>query len=162
MAEAFSLAAGILQVVDFGRQFVFTARQFYQSGTEGVDGLLDLQAIAINLKTVLETLLANAQDNIETLGGVDDISLTKECAETLSEMLNTLEKIQVPGKGRKRDATVAAFKFLWNKGKIDALQDRLDKYSKQLILNLTFSLRWVQEALATSISGLKSLTECMQ
>jgi hypothetical protein len=62
MAEAFGLVAGILQVVDFGRQYVSTAYKLYKSGVDGAESLSDLQAFANNLQAVLDTLHKHSQN----------------------------------------------------------------------------------------------------
>ncbi|KAL6411992.1 hypothetical protein AUP68_04372 [Ilyonectria robusta] len=141
MAETLGLVAGILQVVDFSRQFVVTARKIHKSGIEGLDSLSDHQVFAKNLQVVVDALLDESANSEATTGDNSDDTLAKECASTLSDMIETLGSIHIPSKGLKRDTAVQSFKVLWNKDKINALQDRLDKYSKQLTLKLILSLR---------------------
>lgn len=143
MAETLGLVAGILQVVDFSRQFVLTARKIHKSGIEGLDSLSDHQVFAKNLQVVVDALLDESANAEATTESDSDDTLAKECASTLSEMIETLGSIHIPPKGLKRDAAVQTFKVLWNKDKINTLQDRLDKYSKQLTLKLILSLRLV-------------------
>ncbi|KAH6866015.1 hypothetical protein B0T10DRAFT_96367 [Thelonectria olida] len=141
MAEAFSLAAGILQVVDFGAAYLTTARNLYKSGKDGAENLSDLQAFASNLEKVLDTLRKHSQNADGVAGSPNDSALAKECAATLEDMLDKLRRIKLSSKGRRRDAAIDAFTMLWNKERIDALQGRLDHYVQQLTLNLMVSLR---------------------
>jgi hypothetical protein len=63
MAEAvaaLSLAANILQVLDFGKRFTFAAWTIYRSGVEGVDFLSGLQASLDDFWVVLRELREDA------------------------------------------------------------------------------------------------------
>lgn len=147
MAESvagFSLAASILQVLDFGKHFTCAAWKIYRSGAEGIDLLSDVQSVSNDLKSVLKDL----QEGIPGLRasrsakGDDGIFLLAEkCAAVLNQMLQSLATIGTPGEGCKRDAIKTAFKLAWKKGDIESLQTRLDQFRDELTFNLVFSLR---------------------
>lgn len=149
MAEAvagLSLAANILQVLDFGKQFLCAAWAIYRSGAEGIDLLSDLQSITNDFESVLGELQGGAARDraLRSAKGDDDdgiFLLAEKCAAVLSEMLQSLAKIGAPGKGRKRDAVKTAFKLAWKKGDIETLQKRLEQFRDELNLHLVFSLR---------------------
>ncbi|KAK1765197.1 hypothetical protein QBC33DRAFT_593208 [Phialemonium atrogriseum] len=148
MAEAvagLSLAATILQVLDFGKQFLCAAWAIYRSRAEGIDLLSDLQSITNDFDSVLGELEGGAARDraLRSAKGDDDgiFLLAEKCAAVLSEMLQSLAKIGAPGKGRKRDAVKTAFKLAWKKDDIETLQKRLEQFRDELNLHLVFSLR---------------------
>jgi hypothetical protein len=56
-------------------------------------------------------------------------------------MLESLAKIGVPEKGRKRDAVKTAFKLAWQKDDIKTLQNQLGELRDELNIHLVISLR---------------------
>jgi hypothetical protein len=141
MAEvaALSLAANILQVLEYGKKFVTTAWAIYRSDSEGVELLADLKCTSHGLKPILNQLQECPRQGQE---GEDSISsLAKQCACILKEMLESIPNSQTSGTGRKRKAAVAAFRLVWKENKVHMLSRRLDKYRDDLNLNLVVSLR---------------------
>ena len=148
MAEAvaaLSLAANILQVTDFGIQFVTTAWKIWRSGPEGIEAFATLQALSQDLKSV-STQLQTGQDALRTdhLAASDKgiFEAARECSNAAQEILDRLDKLGLHSTpARKRDAARASFKLLWKSDDIKALQARFEGIRNQLTLNLAASLR---------------------
>jgi hypothetical protein len=143
---ALSLAANILQVVQCGLRFVSVAWGIYRSGQGGVDIFSDLHTISNDLEVVLRQIQTDApgsapQNSASSCGGI--FQLAEECAKVARQMLDSLENLGLPEKGRKREALKAAFKLTWRSDDIKSLQRRLEEFRSQLILNLVVSLRYV-------------------
>jgi hypothetical protein len=150
MAEAIaalSLVGNILQVIDFGSQFASTAWKLYKSSRESrtsIDEISPLQTINFNLSNVLQDIreqfhfVGQASESNEGI-----LNLAKECAVLVEELLQSLNKIGLKDATRKRDALRAAFKMIWKKDEISALQERLHHFRSQLILALVVSVRLV-------------------
>ena len=146
MAEAvaaLSLAANILQVLDFGKQFTFAAWAIYRSGSGTINFLSDLQSTSSNLRPVLQELeeSSRAPASSSTTSDNGILVLASKCSGVLNQMLESLASIGGLEKGRKRDAAKAAFKLVWKKGDIEDLQKRLDQFRDELTLHLVVSLR---------------------
>ncbi len=144
MAEAvaaFSLAVNILQVVEYGYQFVRTAWQIWDAGGGSVDTLRSLRLVADDLKPAMSQLSGQPQssqptynNNLSTLG--------MECAKVAQEMLATLDEVEGDLTSRKkRIAIMAAFKQIWKRNEIEALQSRLESLRNQINFSLLVSLR---------------------
>jgi hypothetical protein len=141
-AAALSLAANILQMVEYGFGFVATAWKIWQSGQEGVAALANLEILSQNLNGVSQRLqvdLPSSQAEEASSHGM--FHLAAECTKATQEMLGTLENIGSPSRGRKREAVKAAFRIAWKMDDIKALRDRLEGFRNQLTLNLVTSLR---------------------
>jgi hypothetical protein len=145
MAEAiaaFSLAANVVQFIDFGCNFVSTAWNIYRHGHPGEGKFLDLQTVTNDLKIIVDKLQPKAaQGCTETREHDGLFKLSEECQLLALEMLASLSNIIISNKGRKRDAIKHAFRVLWKEEKIKSVQARLDGFRSQLMLHLLASLR---------------------
>jgi hypothetical protein len=139
-----SLAASVLQALDFGKPFTCAAWKIYRSGAEGVDLLSDVQSVSNDLRSFLKDLQEGTHRPraSPTVKGDDGIFLLAEKrAVVLNQMLQSLDSIGTPGAGRKRNAIKTDFMVAWKKGGIESLQTRLDQFRDELTLHLVFSLR---------------------
>lgn len=155
MAEAvagLSLAANILQMVEYGGVFVTTAWKIYSAhaDTDVVKNFKQLQYLAKDVEKVLVSLetgipavspTSASSDN----GDTDLIRLAEECRKVIVEILALVGKIgdQKSRKNRFNKAVKEAFRLTCGQGKLESLQTRLDDMRSQLILRLVHSLRYV-------------------
>jgi hypothetical protein len=105
-----------------------------------------LHTISNDLEAVLRQIQADTpgsdpQNSASGRGGI--FQLAEECAKVARQMLDSLENLGRPEKGRKREALKAAFKLTWRSEDIKSLQRRLEEFRSELILNLVISLRYV-------------------
>ncbi|KAJ9137859.1 p-loop containing nucleoside triphosphate hydrolase [Pleurostoma richardsiae] len=144
-AVAFGLAVNALQVVDYGIKFLATAWNIWKSGKEGVDGLVDLQLVSQDVRAVvkeLETAPSSSSHPLNDGSNERIMTLAKECGEISQRILDSVESLGIPGKGRrKRQAIVAAARLAWKYDEIMALQARLADMKSEITLNLNISLR---------------------
>lgn len=145
MAEALvavSLAASILQFIDVGSRFVSNVWKIYISGKERTSELPDIRETTEDLHNVLEGL-KNSQGAV--LGVREDErglqQLVQSCQTLATELLGTLQKINLPDKIRKRDALMAAFRMVWKEEEIKSLQSRLEEFRQEVALHLLSLIR---------------------
>ncbi|KAH7273155.1 hypothetical protein B0J15DRAFT_574019 [Fusarium solani] len=145
--EAFSLAASIMQVIDFGSNFVITAIAIYRSSSSTPDDLLAVRSLQTNsesLGAVLGTLKADSSRLANRSSGNENdgiIALANECSKALQKMLDTLEIVKPSKTGNIWKAMKSAVALKWNESSLSALQSQLNDFKHQISLNLLVSVR---------------------
>lgn len=154
MAEAIaalSLAANILQMVEYGGFFVTTAWKIYSSpaDTHLAKDFDHLRYLTEDVDKILGSLEQNDLDTTSAAGlrdrDRDLLALIAESRKITEEILDSLNKIGNPTawRSKKRKAIQAAFKSTWKSDRIADLQTKLDRIRSQLTLHLVHSLRYV-------------------
>lgn len=154
MAEAIaalSLAANILQMVEYGGFFVTTAWKIYssQADTRLANDFDHLRYLTEDVENILGPLEQNDLDTASAAGLRDRdrnlLALVAESRKITKEILDSLNKIGNPAawKARKRKAIKATFNLTWKSDHIADLQTKLDRIRSQLTLHLVHSLRYV-------------------
>jgi|ERR1700722_18828219 hypothetical protein len=143
MAEAvaaFSLAANVIQFIDFTAKVASNFWRFYKIGGNGASEIPDIRTITADLNTVLlRVQLSAGNDDSESALR----QLARECrnvATGLQKVLESLAKVRAD-KPTKQEALKAAFKLVWKEKEIKAFQTRLDQFRAQLTVHLLASLR---------------------
>lgn len=155
MAEAvasLSLAANILQMVEYGGVFVTTAWKIYSENadTDIVKDFKQLQYLAKDVDKVLgsleQDLPAFSSTSMSSENGDPEMArLAEECRKVTMEILEFVGKTgdQKSWKTRMHKVVREAFRLTWGQGKLVKLQTKLDSMRSQLILRLVYSLRFV-------------------
>ena len=141
---ALSVAANVVQFVDFGVRTVSTFWRFVQSGTDAKSGIPDVQSTTRDLQELLKNLqssTANASDIPENERSL--YRLVDECQNVASDLLKLLNKISLPDKSRKRDTLKAACRMVFREEEIKSMHARLEGFRSQLTFHLLASLRYV-------------------
>lgn len=150
MAEAvaaLSLAANILQMVEYAGVFVTTACKIYSSRADTpLDEDSDrLRSHTREVKKILGSLEQNESDSSAVVGlrdrDRDLLNLAAESRKVIGEILDSLKETENPTSWRK--ALQAALKSTWNNRRIARLQTKLDGVRSQLTLHLVHSMRCV-------------------
>jgi hypothetical protein len=126
----FSLAANIVQFIDFGTRLASTVYRLYRSGQDCDSQLSDIQKITNSLQDVLKNLQLQAPEKDDDIPQCDLnlLRLAEECHQMTVELLSSLSKVRLPDKVHKRDAVKAAFKMIWNEADIKSFEKRLDRF----------------------------------
>jgi hypothetical protein len=133
--SALSLAANIIQVVDFGIDVIRGRKALYERGCRDEDGAID--AYALNIREACQTLQAALKQKQRSLGA-PPTRLTKvtidasAAADELRIELNKLKLSQSQGAQRAGQAFKIALTGLVKSGKIKKLQQRLELQHKAL------------------------------
>jgi hypothetical protein len=144
MAEAiaaFSLAANVLQFVDFGSRLVGTLWSYYKSNRKGTRQGPDLLSISADLQHILQGFQLPDNGTYEDVGLVQ---LARECEAVAEEMQDLLQSVfhHEAGSMGKREALLVAFKMMLKEDDLRSLQDRLNQFRHQLVVHLLASLRY--------------------
>lgn len=140
----FSLACGVIQVVDFSTKTLMKCKEIYKEGSiSGYQELEDLTKHLINARSKLNLPSANqSSGSIRKPDEQDLLELAKQCSTVAHQLLKNFHSLKIEGPHKKRQAIFKTVKFLWDKGEIQGLQKRLDAYrvalDTQILLNLRF------------------------
>ena len=144
---AFSLACGVIQVVDFSTKVVVKCREIYKDGASSENK--EIESLAKHLKDVyMELDSANAVVKPGPMFQLhrDDQDLQKlaqQCSETAKELITQLQKLKIQGQPRKRDVLRRTVKVVWKKSAIEDIERRLEHYRRTLDTRILINLRFV-------------------
>lgn len=148
MAEAigaFSLAANILQFVDFGSRAVASLWWYYKENRKEIKQGPDLFTICTDLQRVLCEFELPEDDGTHEDAGL--VQLAREChgvAEEMQKVLRSVFNAETPaGSMGRREALLAALRMLWKEEHLQSLLDRLSQFRHQLVVHLLASLRYI-------------------
>jgi hypothetical protein len=145
MAEAvaaFSLAANVIQFIDFGTKVAANFYGFYKAGSRPQYEFSDLEVICQDLAPVLQNLqLAGSDSDVQGTGLGRLAQECQKCAERLNEKLQPVLKARSQQLG-KREMLKVAFKAAWKDDEMRSLRDQLENFQRQLTLHLLASMRY--------------------
>ncbi|KAI4186918.1 MAG: hypothetical protein LQ348_004157, partial [Seirophora lacunosa] len=128
---AFSLAAGILQVVDVSFRAVRICRELHKNGSLAEHD--DTQKVASALASAsnrLETTL-NQVAKPQSQDDIQIIDLSAKCSKLAEELLEELQKLRCE-QDSLRQVIKKGFRAMRQKSSLDAKQDLLEKYRRVL------------------------------
>ncbi len=133
---AFSLARGVIQVVDFSTKVVVKCRGIYKDGALSENR--EIESMTKHLTDLFTELKsASAVPNPGPLSQLyhDDHDLQKlaqQCSETAAKLIAELQDLSIQGQQRNRDVFRKAFKGVWKKSTVEGIQRRLEYYRRTL------------------------------
>ena len=148
--SAFSLACGVIQVVDFSLKISSTCRKLYKKGSVSEND--EIQGWAENLTKLCDELNPPVTDGIpvDTLSANEQelLNLAASCSSTAHNLINELDGLKVSGPRKKREAFKQGFRSIWKKDVIEEVQKRLDSYQKILDTRILVYVRYVRTTLS--------------
>ncbi|RDL30687.1 uncharacterized protein BP5553_10032 [Venustampulla echinocandica] len=151
--SALGLAANIFQFIDFGTRLLSGTLEVYHSTTGASSENIEIEEISERLSIFSDELSTNPASRSSR-----DLAVAKfagRCKVVSDELLEVVTELKVvDGPNRKWRSFRKALKTLWNKEKIQSLQNRLETVRQQLTLELSASARAQQESLITEIRNL--------
>ena len=143
---AFSLACGVIQVVDFSTKAVTLCAQLYRDGT--LAQYKDLEETAKQLSDLRTALKLSAAGQSTKLNQIpSETLLTKiatDCSDNAELLVIRLRAFKIAGSHRKRQVIRKTFKALREKREIQEIQNRLDSYRRALDSQILVNLRFVE------------------
>ena len=144
---AFSLASGVIQVVDFSTRIIGKYRELRKTGASSE--YKEMESMATHL-TDLTTQL-QLPSTIQSPGSApqlyhDDmelLQLAQQCSKTAAILKDEVQKLSIHGQGRKRDAFRKSIKIIWRSSAIEDIQRSLERYRKTLDTRVLINLRSV-------------------
>lgn len=132
--SALSVAASVVQFVDFTFRLVSSTRAIIKSKSGFAGDVDTLDAIARDATELSDALAASpALDASSTTLQ----ALVGECKTIAESLLAVLENLRT-NKTKKWSCFVAALRTVWSKGKIDGFVDRLGKVQAQISTHMHF------------------------
>ena len=141
---AFSLACGVIQVVDYSTRVVSACREIYKDGVSSENN--ELEELAGHMKSLRSTLTTlNQSGESKPLFGDDDNlhALAIECCETADELTDELATLKPIGPHKKPQAVKKTFKAFGKKDVIGGIQRKLDRQRSMLETHILVNLRFV-------------------
>lgn len=148
--SALSVAAAVVQFVDYGTGIVAKGRKLYKSAEGALTENIELGIASVRLQRLSGTLqdsLRRGQQGLqrgplnESDQALEDIC--RACVEVSKELVDRLEKLKVPDghPHRKWKSFRQALKTVWSKEKIEEVADRLAKFRIELDTYVILSLK---------------------
>ena len=133
---AFSLACGIIQVVDFSTKVVKRCHELYRDGASAENK--EIEEMAKHL-TILHTNL-----DLSHHGGDEDLmDLGSKCSSTARQLIAELAKMKVIGPHKTRQALKKTVRGMFKGNAVDDIEKRLGEYRKLLDSRILIDLRFV-------------------
>ena len=124
---ALSVAANIIQFVEFGFKLFFKSRALYKASDERVEESVELEIISKALKRLSNDLLATPSSTMpQSQAEADLLPLAKRCQAIADELLVALNKLQVNGGKGKWQCFRSALKRIWKSHEIDNMVRKFD------------------------------------
>ena len=146
---AFSLACGVIQVVDFSMKVLAKCKEIHDHGA-----LSENQEIEEITKQLTDLQIDNSlPQSSETTQTPDDRELrelVKTCSATAEQLVAKLRTLKIEGPHKKRQAIVKTVKALREKREIHDLEKRLSSYRSVLDTKILVNLRFVEESASCS------------
>ena len=139
---AFSLACGVIQVVDFSMKVLAKCKEFYDHGAlsehQEVEGITKhLTNLRIGVSPPQSSGTTQTPDDRGLL------DLAKTCSETAEQLVAKLQSLKIEGSHKKRQAVFKTLKAFREKRGIHDLEKRLDNHRSALNTKILINLRFV-------------------
>lgn len=140
--SALSVAASVVQFVDFAFRILSDARQLYEDGELSVN--IQSSRVASELgswskdlrRSIREqnsTSLSNNEQELETL--------CRDCAALAGDLKARVENLKPAGKGRPWESVGQALKSMWSRKELNEVEAKLSTYRDAINSRLLGSLR---------------------
>lgn len=143
--SAGSVAAIVIQVIDFGSKLISKTVEISRSSSGLLIGNSDLEKITEDLKQVSEKLQKSLKSESSgrslTADELAERKLGEECQAVASELLGVLQRLNRDGKQSRWRSFRQALMSVLQETRIADLEKRLDRFRQELILRMLASLR---------------------
>lgn len=151
---ALSVAANVIQLVDFGTRLIRNIHQLHQDGQVSED--IDLHTVTKDLRDLNGRLQTSAEQRSDQHSFAGDetalVHLVRGCNKVADEMIGRLSKLS-GAKHKSWDSFRLALKSLWTRKEIEAIAARLESYRDQLVLRILVDLRDEVKSLSFDINA---------
>ena len=142
----FSLACGVIQLVDFSLTAFKECKEIYHHGAlSQYQGIEDTLQHLTNLQEDLKLQMpAQTLRSTQISSEKGLLELAKQCTTTAQELVHMLETLRVKGSDKKRGTIKIFLKNLRLRPQIKDIQVRLDGHRSALDTQLLINLRFVK------------------
>lgn len=139
--SALSLAAAIIQFVDFGSKILVTGYETYRSTAGATQEQVDLQQLTHSLYKFQDQLGTPSRQPTPDQRILEEQA--RKCSVLAGDLLQLLDDLKVKEQGLLRtwDSFRQACRSVRKKGEIKRLEGRLDSISRQINSRLLYMIR---------------------
>ncbi len=146
---AFSIACGVIQIVDFSSKALTKCKEIYDHGA--ISGYQDVEEISNHLTNLQKDLYLPGSRETERPSDIDLLDLATKCSTTATHLVTNLRDLRLDGPRRERDALRMTVKHFREKKDIQDIQKRLDSYRNALNTHILINLRFVRFSISKSV-----------
>ncbi|KAJ8131293.1 hypothetical protein O1611_g2333 [Lasiodiplodia mahajangana] len=153
--SALALSGNVLQFIESAVKLLSEARQVCHSASGITTSNKDAITVYEDFRDAAGSLLASPVRSTT----VDDLavaSLAERCQELSDDLVKDLKNLQAKNPGSKREGLRIAWRALREKGELESMEKRLDRYRQQILTRIIFMMS--QEQSSTFLL----LKECAQ
>ena len=130
--SAIGIAGSIINFVDFTSKLISGTYEIYSSSAGATDEHADLAKVIEDVLDVTRRLSystrpAMTDDETALLG------LVSNCRELSQELVQVLKRLQTKNPKSKSESIRVALRSVCGKGKLESLENRIDKYRRQIL-----------------------------
>lgn len=144
--SALSLAATIVQFVDFSSKIVSGAAELYRSAEGSLTNNVELSTIVTDLSAISSGLEVHDRELSHEYEYSKDeralANLAVQCKDLADKLMDVLDDLSVKGSHKKWKSVRQALRSVWKENEIRDIQKRLDSFRSQLTLRLVATLRY--------------------
>lgn len=145
--SATSLAACVVNFLDFAGKLISVTNELRESGIEGRVGTMELEQITSDLLGWSSKLKTSRKESLRAATDSEDgekcyTDHAMKCQNIAKELLGVISKVKNKG-GRSStwDNLRTALLSIWHEKEIEALETRLDRYRQQIMFDNVELLR---------------------
>jgi len=138
--SALSVAAAVVQFLDFGGSILASTFAIYKSSNKG-DGTKDITSITTRLITLNSDLKRSVGFTPASQIDEDIVILCQQCNKAADDLLDALRQLNSASNTNLWNSFKIALRTVWSQGEIDALQSRLEAYRQQICMHILVGLR---------------------
>ena len=143
-ATAFSIACGVVQLIEFGLSTAASFQEIYKSNTALTFEIDNLNSKTTSLDTAISSLSTRLSDTATTKSLSRDQKqlhqVALDCNKLSQDLLDQLDKLKISGRLRKRDVPAQWLKVTREKAKIERTCGNLSRLKAaldtQMLVNL--------------------------
>lgn len=143
--SALSIAASVVQFLDFGAKIIGTSIEIYRSVDGATQESLETEYLVQHARDLNAGLVASQSVNKSRLSNQDELKLLELAARSQAvaqELLDLLVSLRNNGGHRTLAAVKQVIRTKWNEAKIQSLIERLDAIRNETSLQLLCMMRY--------------------
>lgn len=138
--SAIGLAANIIAFVELTSKLVSGTYEIYSSSDGMTDEHADLTKVIEDVHAMTRRLSYNAG-----LAATDDelalLDLVKKCRKLSEDLVRALKRLQMKNPKSKSESFRMAWRAMRDKGNLESLEKRIDKYRRQILDRIVIMMR---------------------
>jgi hypothetical protein len=143
---AIGIASNILSFIDFSAKLIAGAHDVYNSASGTTEEAVDAAHIINDFESLSRRLgFPQSSARIGAAATDDDKALAMlvhNCRTLSDELLRALRRLQAKNKGSKGESLLIAWRAMRQKGQLESLEKRVEKYRRQILDRITIMMRY--------------------